>query len=243
MNKSSQKKCGGDFREKKLRFLSLASHELRTPLVSIKGYTDLILNRYDDEVSDRVEEFLRVVERNSERLIGLTDDLFKLERLEKGELEIYPEPLHIGVVLKEVLCEVKPLLESRGQPLEVGIPEELSCIKADRTHIEAALLGLMNSVSVLSLGEDPIFLDAVEKGESIVIRVSSDGPQLKKGEIENLFEPFPDIKDLYSRGGSGASLCLCKNLIELHGGEMWIEKGEKDKMTSFNISLPKQQRA
>lgn len=225
-----------DLREKKVRFLSMAAHELRTPLVSIKGYTDLILNNHSDEVSERVETLLRVVERNTERLIELTEDLLTLKQIEDDELDICKEPIQTRGVLKDVFTEVKPLLEGRGQSLELGIPESLPSIEADRRLLEKALLGLVKSVSALTAGEETIYLEAVRAGEDIIIKVYGRGIGLEEDEMETAFDPFPDIDDLYPRGGSGISFCLCKGIVGLHGAENGVEK--ESETVSFTIRLP-----
>lgn len=226
-----------DLRRAKIRFLSLAAHELRTPLVSIKGYTDLILNNYSDEVSEKVKGLLRVVGDNAEKMIGLTDDLLTLRQLERGELDLHMEPVQTRKMLEDVLMKVRPLVEGRGQGLEVDIPGKLPSIDADEPHLKDCLIGLLISVSGLDPGEETIIVEAMETDEDIILQVSGKGINLSDDEMATLFDPFPDIEDLYSRGGSGVLLSICRGIVQLHNGEINVDR-RKTGITSFTIILP-----
>lgn len=242
MKSKSREREKEDMRQEKVRFLSLAAHEMRTPLVSIKGYTDLILNRYTEEVSERVEGILRIVAGNANRLIDLTDDLLTLRQLEGGELDIHPQPIYTGKIIEDVLGEVRPLFKGRNQSLEVDIDDHLPTLIVDRVHLEDALMLLLNAASVLTPEEEKILLKAHETENDLIVRVSCEKTRLDEPDIDKVFDPFPDIEALYSRGGSGASLCASKGIIELHNGDLWIEQKEEKGSTSFIIRLPKNQK-
>jgi len=227
--------------EMKSRFVSTATHELRTPVVSIRGYIDFILSGRAGEISERIESMLKIVQRNTDRLSGLTNDLLDIQRIESGRLTITPEPMDIGEVVKEVVEEILPLISERDQELHVEILEELPIIIADPIRISQILINLLNNAYQYTPEGGEINLKVNEAPGSVRVEVSDTGIGIKKEDLPKLFSPFPDMEKTSRNGGTGLGLSICKGIIDLHGGTILAESEGENKGSTFTITLPKQE--
>lgn len=222
------------------RFISVATHELRTPLVSIKGYLDLILSGKAGEVPPRILQFLKVVERNVERLRRLTDDLLDVQRIESGKLKLSREPLDMRGVVEEVVREMLPFVEQKKHRLRVKIPDRPLPVYGDRIRLAQALTNLLsNSVKFTPEGGE-IRVEAEDRGDEIAVRVSDTGFGIAKEDLPKLFKPFPDIKKpIVTEKSTGLGLVICKGIIKLHGGRIWAESPGLGKGSTFTFTIPK----
>ncbi len=221
-------------------FLSIVSHELRTPLVSIKGYTELIRSGRVGEVPERLDEMLKVVERNADRLSNLTDDLLDQQRLESGRLKINPEKLKLQNIIKEVVEEVQPFIIEKNQVLNIQVPDDLAPVKADKIRMTQVLLNLLNNASKFSPLSGSISLQVREISEMVEVQVSDSGIGIAKEDLDKLFKPFPDIQKTAYYKGTGLGLSICKGIIDLHGGRIWAESEGDGRGAKFTFTIPKQ---
>jgi signal transduction histidine kinase len=221
-------------------FLSIVSHELRTPLVSIKGYTELIRSGRVGEVPERLDEMLKVVERNADRLSTLTDDLLDQQRLESGRLKINPEKIKLQNIIKEVVEEVQPFIIEKNQVLNIQVPDDLAPVRADKNRMTQVLLNLLNNASKFSPPSGSISLQVREISEMVEVQVSDSGIGIAKEDIDKLFKPFPDIQKTDYYKGTGLGLSICKGIIDLHGGRIWAESEGDGRGAKFTFTIPKQ---
>jgi PAS domain S-box-containing protein len=222
------------------QFISTATHELRTPLVSIKGYVDYIQGGTVGEVPKRVKELLSIVQRNTKRLSSITDDLLDQQRIESGRLEIHTEPTPLEEIVHDVFEEITPLVDEKNQTLEIIIPKELPILELDRTRISQVLVNLLGNASKFSTESSKIKLCLREAEEHVRISIADEGIGLSAEDIDKLFKPFPEIDRPNIAGKStGLGLSICKGIVELHGGRIWVESEGRGKGATFTFTLPK----
>ncbi|MFP3951684.1 MAG: PAS domain S-box protein [Candidatus Bathyarchaeia archaeon] len=226
--------------EMKDQFVGMATHELRTPLVSIKGYVDYIQSGSAGDMPERIEELLVIVQRNTDRLTKITDDLLDQQRLQSGEMDVEKKPIQLSEVVREVVEEVEPMLAEKSQVLEVKIPEELPLVKADRTRISQVMVNLLSNASKFSPDNSNVTFEVHDSEDSVMVSVTDEGIGLSQDDIEKLFKPFPQIDRPTVTGKStGLGLSICKGIVELHGGEIWAESEGREKGSTFIFTLPR----
>lgn len=219
----------------KTRFLSTATHELRTPLTSIQGYLELSKTETD---LDTIRSYLDVAYRNAVRLEVLTRDLLDQQRIEEGRLEITMEPVEVRTLLSHVLEEVSALIERKGQHIKTEFPDQDIHIMGDEMRLGQVFVNLLDNASKYSPTGSSIRM-TVRKIEDIVkISVSDRGSGLSRNDISKLFMPFPDIeRPVISEKSVGLGLSICKGIVDLHGGRIWVESEGKDMGSTFHCSF------
>ncbi|MFP3951098.1 MAG: sensor histidine kinase, partial [Candidatus Bathyarchaeia archaeon] len=208
--------------------------------VSIKGYVDYIQSGSAGDIPERIEELLVIVQRNTDRLAKITDDLLDQQRLESGKIDIDTESIQLSEGINEVVEEVEPMLEEKGQMLEVKVPEGMPIVMADRSRVNQVLVNLLSNASKFSPRETKITLEVREERDCIKFSVGDEGIGLSQEDIEKLFKPFPQIdRPTVTEKSTGLGLSICKGIVELHGGEIWAESEGRGEGSTFCFTLPK----
>ena len=220
-------------------FVSNVSHELKTPLTSIRMFIEtLLLKRYSSETE--AEEYLGVIQKESERLTRLVDRVLDFSRIDKGKKEFQFRDENIREVITSAIEAFRSQAEEAGCELEVNLAEDLpGQIKIDRDAISEALLNLLSNAVKYSKDEKKIIVNAQITGEYVAIEVIDNGIGIPKREQKKIFERFYRVDDVLSREikGSGLGLALVEYIAEAHGGKVAVESrvGEGSK---FTLLLP-----
>jgi len=230
----------------KEKFVANVSHELRTPLNMIIGFSDEILTRpetYAAELPPDLLEDVAAIKRNSEHLARLVDDVLDLAETETGHMRLMREDVCIRDLLIEAAEAVALLFEKKGLQLTLDVPEELPCVYCDRVRIRQVVLNLLSNAGRFT-EEGGVTIRAVVEQDLITVSVADTGPGLEPQKRERLFQPFEQGDPSIRRqvGGSGLGLAISKQLVEMHGGRIWME-GELGKGTTVKFSLPLQERS
>jgi len=225
--------------EIKNRFISTATHEIRTPLTSIKGYTEIIGNRLEENRDQEINEFFKVISRNIERLEHLTNDLLDIQRIENKRMTINIEPSNIKTLIKDVRREMAPLLTAKNQEIKVKNEVAVKTIPLDKLRIHQVLINLLQNASRYSLKNSTITLSITEKPTEIIFNVTDHGHGIRKEDLGKLFTAFPDIVYTDMQRGTGLGLAICKGIIDLHKGKIWAESEGLGKGMSITFTLPK----
>ena len=222
-------------------FLANTSHELRTPLNSILGFSSLILEE-DTLKQEEVHEFLDSIHRSARHLLTLINDILDIAKIEAGEVQVETHPVSLG----EVFAEVQSIshVQAREQNLDLvfeNVPPHLPLALADREKITRVLLNLVsNSIKFTPHGRIEIRADYTKLSGTVVISVSDTGIGIPADMQETVFEAFRQVDGSSTRAyaGTGLGLTICKQLVEVMGGTIWIEsKGENQGTTVF-FTLP-----
>lgn len=221
----------------KNRFISTISHELRTPITSFKGYLEIIDDKVD-ELPDDVQKYFEVLDRNTDRLITLTDDLLDQQRIQTGRLQISTEIVDITKILIDAINEIKVLTDQKDIRIETEIQTDIPIITADPVRIQQILVNLLHNAYKFSPDNTKIKTSIKKEQDKIHIVVSDNGIGLTEDQISLLFKPFPGIEHGMNIVGTGLGLSICRGLIELHGGKIWAESEGLEKGSSFHFILP-----
>jgi signal transduction histidine kinase len=222
----------------KSQFLASMSHELRTPLNSIIGFSKVLLNRLDGDLTERQEVYIRSVHNSGTHLLQLINGILDFSRIEAGKLEMVSEELDLHELIDECIESSMPLARGKQLKLEKNVPLELPRLTADRTKVKQILLNLLsNAIKFTAQGR--VLIGVVAEGNAMRISVADTGIGIRPEDLTRLFEPFQQLDNPVARGagGTGLGLAISKKFVELHGGRIWAESRESQGST-FHFTLP-----
>ncbi len=222
----------------KSQFLASMSHELRTPLNSVIGFSKVLLNRLDGELTERQEVYIRSIHNSGSHLLQLINGILDFSRIEAGKLEMIPEQLDLHELIDECIESSMPLARGKQLKLEQSVPLELPRLNADRTKVKQVLLNLLsNAIKFTSQGR--VLVGVVAEPDAVRISVADTGIGIRQEDLTRLFEPFQQLDNPVARGagGTGLGLAISKKFAELHGGRIWAESRENQGST-FHFTLP-----
>jgi two-component system phosphate regulon sensor histidine kinase PhoR len=218
-------------------FVANVSHELRTPLSLIKGYVETLLDgaRDNPEVAVR---FLQTIQRNSERLQFLIEDLLTISELESGRVTLSTRALPLGAVVDKVFTDLK----ERAARKEVRLLNETGNVVAqtDERRIQQVFSNLVDNAIKYGRAGGTVGVTARLREDRLVeVSVRDDGPGIPPEALERVFERFYRVDKARSRdqGGTGLGLSIVKHIVQSHAGEVWA-KSEVGKGTTFFFTLP-----
>lgn len=203
----------------KSEFVSMASHELRTPITAVLGYTQTLLAVDLDSNREEARHYLQIIEKEALRLKNLVSDLLDLSKIESGKRELIREPVNLEELVKEVLKDVdygpQKVITTRSDSWG---RTPVSC---DRDKIRRVILNLIenalrfgNRIEV-TLSGDP---------HRRIFRISDNGPGISPKHQEKVFEKFYRVREDRKPGtGSGLGLAIAKEIVQSHGGHIWVE--------------------
>jgi two-component system phosphate regulon sensor histidine kinase PhoR len=220
-------------------FVANVSHELRTPLSILRGYIETLL---DNPKTPREEltRILHVMERHSDRLELLVEDLLTLAQLESGNPNLQLGTLDLSNFLPEMLRDWEKNLANKQLNMSVDVPADLSPIRADRTRVQEALYNLLDNAVKYSRDHGEIRLSARQRDGEIELAVSDEGIGITKEDLPRIFERFYRADKARSADnvrGTGLGLAIVKHIAQLHGGRVEAES-ELGKGTTIRVVLP-----
>jgi len=228
--------------EIKSNLLTRFSHEFKTPLISIKGFTDLLLTEYTEILDEKTISFLNKIKDGGNRLKSLINIFIEGTQLDKDLIKLDLKQENLSKLVKSSLERMEGAIKMREHSVDLNIHDELNAI-VDKERIESVFTNLLiNSINYTPKGGN-ISIQSKIKGNSIIVSVKDNGIGLTKEEISKLFEPFGKIErygkywDIISEG-MGMGLYISKEIIDLHGGKIWVESDGTNKGCKFSFSLP-----
>jgi signal transduction histidine kinase len=222
----------------KSQFLANMSHELRTPLNSIIGFSKVLLNRLDGDLTERQDAYVHSVHNSSRHLLELINSILDFSRIEAGRFEMRPEPVDLHDVIEECIESSMPLVRDKRVKIETDVPVELPTVHADRLRVKQVLLNLLsNAIKFTHSGR--VLVQVRPEPEALHVSVADTGIGISPGDLQRLFEPFRRLDNPLAQqaDGTGLGLAISKKFIELHRGRIWAESRESQGST-FHFTLP-----
>ena len=217
-------------------FLGLVSHELRTPLTSIKGSATNARRTSPAPDPAVVQQFLRIIEEQADRMDGLLDDLLDAGRIETGTLSVAPEPAEVSGLVDQAR---NTFLSAGGRhTVRIDLPPDLPRVMADGRRIVQVLNNLLSNAAKHSPESTPIRVAAGRDGVHVAISVSDEGRGIPPDLLPQLFRKYARVGSNRGIGGSGLGLAICKGLVEAHGGRIRAESGGAGLGTRFTFTIP-----
>ncbi len=226
----------------KTEFVSTVSHELRTPLTSIKGYIDLLYAGAAGPINEVQKRFMGIVKNNADRLTLLINDLLDISRIETGRLKLDMKAVDMVQVVGEVAESLRGQIEEKGLRLELTMPSQPIEVYGDRARLIQIVTNLLsNAYKYTDEGWIHLTVSMVE--DNVRIDVADSGIGISLEDQTKIFERFyrADTPVVEGRGGTGLGLSITKDLIELHGGRIWVQS-ELGVGSTFTVLLPSLQR-
>ncbi len=223
-------------------FVSAVSHELRTPLTCIKTSVDMLEDLQATDVPEVTQELLQTITHHTGRLEALVKDLLDATRLEAGQLILSLQPTDLCLLIEKTVDGFAPLVEKKKQVIELDLPKTVRMVTLDRHRMEQILTNLISNAHRFTPKNGHIRLSVTEAEEHLEFMVNDDGPGIPLDEQEKIFEKFYVVADGRGLAGVGLGLYITRQLVELHGGEIWVES-TPGKGSTFHVIIPKQTEA
>jgi two-component system phosphate regulon sensor histidine kinase PhoR len=218
-------------------FVANVSHELRTPLSLIKGYVETLLDgaRDNPEVAER---FLKIIERNAQRLDLLIQDLLTISALESEKIKLNLQPVELRTLAEKVLTDLHAKAENKNVELFNDVPELTA--SGDVNRLDQVLANLVDNAIKYGRAEGSVRVGGEKLDDGrLEIFVRDDGPGIPAESLDRVFERFYRVDKARSRdqGGTGLGLSIVKHIVQAHGGEVRVES-ELGKGATFFFTLP-----
>ncbi|ALF51639.1 ATPase [Nostoc piscinale CENA21] len=236
----------------KTDFISTVSHELRTPLTSVLGFASIIKEKLETDVFPmlttedrklqktikRVGDNLNIIVSEAERLTSLINDVLDIAKMEAGKVEWHMQPLDPGELLDWATTATAALFETNGLHLVSEIDSGLPQIVGDRNRLLQVLINLIsNAVKFTQAGT--VTCSVKQQHEGVCISVIDTGIGIAPEDQPKVFEKFRQVGDTLTDKpkGTGLGLPICKQIVEHHGGKIWVES-EPGKGSAFSFLIP-----
>ncbi len=225
----------------KSEFVSNVSHELRTPLSIIKSYTEALISQVSPADVDTREQFLSVIDNETDRLAGIVGNLLDLSRMESGKFALDYQPVDMVRLISTVVSVFKPKLKNVGIFTEFA--QDLPLIDADEEKIKEVLVNLISNAVKFSPMGGIIQITLEQQKGYMICSVADTGIGIKKVNLNKIFGKFfrVDSSDTYEIEGTGLGLSIVKHILELHGGTIDVNSiFGKGSVFTFCLPLTKE---
>lgn len=219
-------------------FVANVSHELRTPLSMIKGYVETLVDGANND-PDVAGKFLGTIQKHTDRLAFLIEDLLTISRLESGQVLLNPEVIDVGMMASKIADELNVKSAKRNVTIVSKIDDGI-LVRADRERLQQVMINLLDNAIKYGKEGGEVVIDAeTQPGDRVRVGIHDDGPGIPPDAQERIFERFYRVDRARSReqGGTGLGLSIVKHIIQSHGGDVWVES-KMGEGTSFYFELP-----
>ncbi|MBC7911168.1 MAG: hypothetical protein H7Y30_11740, partial [Pyrinomonadaceae bacterium] len=223
----------------KEEFLALTTHDLRSPLAVISGVISFFTSGRLGELSPEQKNMVSMMERNTQSLIELVNDLLDASKLESGTMRLDVSSIDLRNVVDELRETMEPLAREKGLTLEVALSPDLPTVEADRAKLRRILVNLLsNSLKFTNRG-GRVEVKAEKMGEHVMISVIDTGVGIAPDDVARLFDKYEQARSRATRGekGTGLGLYITRQLVELHGSHIKVES-EQGRGSVFSFTLP-----
>jgi len=221
--------------ESKVDFTRKLVHELKTPLTSLLATSQLLRDETRDK---RLAKLAGYVWDSASSLDERVNELHDLVRGELGMLKLKSEPLDLESLLISVLEETRALANEASVTVNLEVQRPLPQAYGDASRIRQVMLNLLNNAFKYASGSGAITIRAISNKSDVAVEVQDQGPGISPSEQKCLFQPYHSSASKGKEtGGLGIGLALCKMLVELQGGKIWV-KNRPGKGASFFFTLP-----
>lgn len=220
-------------------FVANVSHELRTPASNIKGFTETLLGGALDD-RGHAEEFLRIIQDNSDRLVKLVEDLLDLSRIESGRIAPDQKPCSLRRISEGVLNNIDKKAFEKNITLSNNIDKNMPDVMADESMLAQVFLNLIDNAIRYTASGGTVELAARQSGDMITVSIKDNGRGIEEKHIPRIFERFYCADKARSRdtGGTGLGLSIVKHIVRDHGGEVFVQS-VPEKGSTFSFTIPK----
>lgn len=231
----------------KADFNSMIVHDLRSPLNVIQGFIELIRTRVVGEINTEQEELLDIAKENVKKVLNLVDNFLVASKMEVGKFGIEPKINEINEIVDRIVDNHRVLLKNKNITLGTELNPDLPLLYFDSLRIEQVMNNLLSNAVKFTPEKGKVWVKTelypqkIKGEEKLFARICviDQGPGIPSDKVDTIFEKYEQVgSDLSPKSsGTGLGLAICKEIINLHGGEIWVESDEK-KGSCFSFTLP-----
>jgi signal transduction histidine kinase/CheY-like chemotaxis protein len=223
----------------KSEFLANMSHELRTPLNAVIGFSDVLLDRMFGELNERQDEYVRDIRDSGVHLLELINDILDLSKVEAGRMELELDELSLADAIEHALSMVRERATANGISLEVRLDPAVETVSADGLKLRQVLVNLLGNAVKFTPAGGAVTVTSARVGDDAHVAVGDTGPGIAEADRERIFEAFQsgNRAALRPAEGTGLGLTLCRRIVELHGGRIWVDS-EVGAGSTFTFAIP-----
>ena len=222
----------------KSQLIANMSHELRTPLNSIIGFSGVMLKEIDGQLTEPQREDMEAIYTSGKHLLGLITDILDISQLWAGKMDLKLHDVDLREIIADAVTITAPLAGDKSIELVQALDPDLPAIRADKTRLRQVLLNLLtNAIKYTEQGH--ITVSASRDGDYCIVSVADTGIGISPKHMETIFQEFGRVDNSSTRkaGGLGLGLAISRQLIELQGGQIWVES-KVGVGSTFHFSLP-----
>ncbi|HTA46664.1 MAG TPA: PAS domain S-box protein, partial [Bryobacteraceae bacterium] len=223
----------------KSEFLASMSHELRTPLHTILGFTELLQEEIEGPLNEKQKRFIQHVHQDSVHLLELINDILDLSKIEAGRMDLRIESVDASEVAAETVSGMQPTAEAKGIVIENAISEPVYVL-ADPIRLREIITNLMNNAIKFTPNGGSVRIESSQRdAKTIEIAVTDTGIGIAPQDQAIIFEKFRQVSSTTKgvREGTGLGLAIVKRLVDMHGGELFVES-EPGRGSRFSFTIP-----
>lgn len=218
--------------EAKMKFFTNLAHEIKTPLALITAPLERVIDKTKDRTD--IKRSLVLMERNTKRLLDLTNQLLDYRQTEAGGFTLTFTAVNVSALLEEIFSGFKPLAEQKGLGYRLHLPYEAFITYADGEALTKIVSNLLSNA--VKYADEKVDVRLTYTTESFVVEFSNDGEPIPTDMREKIFAPFVRLKKNEKQKGTGIGLALVRSLTELHGGTAAMK--EHPALNIFVLTLP-----
>ena len=222
----------------KSEFVASMSHELRTPLHTVIGFAELMAEELEGPLNEKQKRFIGHIHKDSLHLLELINDVLDLSRIEAGRLELRLETFDMTAAVEEVLATIRPQTTAKSLNLGASLPHGI-LLHADRVRFKEILYNLLSNAVKFTPKGGRIHVDAAIREGFAELSVSDTGVGIPAEEQASIFDKFYQVGSTTRgvREGTGLGLAITKQLVEAHGGRIWLQS-EPGRGSRFHFTIP-----
>lgn len=228
---------------RKDEFLATLAHELRNPLAPIRNAVHVLRHESDVGAGHRARRdlaLLAMIERQTEHLVRLVDDLLEVSRITRGKIDLKKQRIDLAEVLRHALETAAPAVSRGGHHLDLALPPEPLLVDGDPVRLAQVFTNLLNNAAKYTERGGNIWVAARPEGRDIVVTVRDSGVGIPAEMLPRVFDLFTQVDRTLGRaeGGLGIGLALVRSLLELHGGTVEAQSEGLGRGSVFVVRLP-----
>ncbi|MDQ1238516.1 MAG: two-component system, NtrC family, sensor histidine kinase KinB [Thermodesulfobacteriota bacterium] len=223
--------------ELKRGVIATVSHQLKTPLTSLRMSIHLLLGDVVGSLNEKQTELLMAARDDTDRLVGILDDLLDLKRIQAGKTYLNPKPVFPHVLVREAIEPLLPDAKEKGVTMASDVPTDLPAVNADSSRIRHVFANLILNGLRFTPAGGSITIRAQVTSESVLFSVEDTGVGIPTELMNNVFDLFYRAPGQDQNSGAGLGLSIVKEIVQAHGGEVGVES-ELGRGSSFYFTLP-----
>ncbi|HKP14317.1 MAG TPA: HAMP domain-containing sensor histidine kinase, partial [Blastocatellia bacterium] len=225
--------------EQKNQFIGMAAHDLRNPLSVILMFSQHMLRDETAPLTPQQREFVALIQRNSQFMLGLIHDILSLSRIESGRLHLDVQPVDLTALVSANVNLNRVLAEEKNIRLTFRAEDELPPLPLDAAKIEQVMNNLISNALKFSHPDRTVEVSVALLADAARITVKDEGQGIPAGELDKIFRPFEktSVKSTGGEPSTGLGLAIASRIVEGHGGKIEVQS-EPGRGSTFSVTLP-----